>query len=242
MKTQFILATGGASLSAAKGVLSILVILATACPLRADTILLRENFEGVVGKSVNGWNGWKGDPGIVISDVVIDDGNSATWTGNVEWPAVSRSFQHTPAPGDEYILTATLSAPDSGGAYADLRFATGDGGKAKHAGAQLGYRDLYFQQDNATSGTVIRITQTAMTMDVRLVVSDDHIDCFYRNHGEPSWTSGGRLKAANRMVSYNTVTVVGGVVPGRSVGGGADNIQLAVRQGGPQPGPASQPK
>jgi hypothetical protein len=170
------------------------------------------------------------------TNMVIDEGNSITWTGNVEWPAVSKRFQHAPAPGEKYILTATLNVPDAKGAYADIRLAVGDGNKARHAGAQLGYRDLIFQQDNAPDGPQYRIPQSAVTMDVRLAVSDDEIEFFYRNHGEAAWKSAGRLKATNRMASYNAVTVVGSVAAGRSVGGGVDNVELVVQPAGSKAG------
>jgi hypothetical protein len=218
------------------------MILAIACPLTADTVLLQETFEGPAGKSVNGWNGWTGDPGIVISNMVIDQGNSITWTGDVEWPAVSKRFQHTPAAGEQYILTATLNAPDAKGAYADVRLAVGDGNKARHVGAQFGYRNLYFEQDNSVDGITICIDQTAITMDVRLVVTDEQIECFHRNHGETAWTNAGRMKATNRVSSYNTVTIVGGVVPGRSVGGGVDNLDLVVQKASSKAEPSSQAK
>jgi hypothetical protein len=214
-----------------KTVLPVLLFLAMTGPVCADTVLIQESFDGVVGKAVSGWNGWTGDPGIVISDVVIDEGNSTISTGNVEWPAVSKKFQHKLAPREEYVLTATLNAPDSKGAYADLRLAVGDTGKAKHVGAKFGYGSLYFGQDNSIKQT-ISIVQSAMTMDVQLVASDEHIDCYYRNHGESAWKLGGRLKATSKIASYDTVTIVGGVVAGRSVGGGVDSVRLIVRSMG----------
>jgi hypothetical protein len=197
--------------------------------LSAETVLLQESFEGPVGKPVAGWNGWTGDAGVVISPVVIDQDNSITWAGDVEWPVVCKPFAHVPGKGEVYVLTATLNAPDATGAYADVRLSTGQKGLDHHVAAQLGYRGLSFEQNHNYDGTGIRIDQSAPTMDVRLVASDTTIACYYRNHGESGWTLAGRLKALNAMSAYHTVMIAGGVAAGRSVGGGVDNIQLAVR-------------
>jgi hypothetical protein len=208
--------------------LSTLLLLAMVCASHADTVLLEEGFEGTVGGVVAGWNGWTGDPGVVVSNIVIDQGNSAAWAGVDEWPVVSKSFFHTPDDAEQYVLTATLSAPDAKGAYADVRLATAAAKNAKHVGAQLGYRDLYFQQDNACDGTAIRISQSAATMDVKLIVTDGRIDCFYRNHGATDWLHAGTLKATNPMKSYNSVSVAGGIAAGRSPGGNIDSIRLVA--------------
>lgn len=209
-----------------KRFLSLLVVAAMACSSYADTVLLEEGFEGPVGTALSGWNGWTGDAGVVISPIVMDQGNSAAWAGKDEWPVVSKSFSHAPGEAEQYVLTATLSAPDEKGAYADVRLATATTRNAKHVGAQLGYKNLYFQQDNACNGTEIGVPQSAATMDVRLVVSNDTIDCYYRNHGESTWMHAGVLKATNAISSYNAVTIAGGIAAGRSGGGGVDNIGL----------------
>ena len=217
------------------------LMLAAAFPLRADAVLLDETFDGIVGKSVGGWNGWTGDAGVVISKTVIDRGNSAGWAGDdhVPFPAVKKTFSYSPRNGDTYVLTATLCALDANGSYAEIRLAGAGGTKAKHAGVAIGYRDLIFEQNAPTEGPVIQTPQTAETMDVRMVVSDDAVVCHYRNHGESAWTLGGTLKAHNPIGAYNTVIVIGGTVPGRSRGGGIDNLRLTVE---PQPRDRAQPK
>jgi hypothetical protein len=214
---------------------AVVFLMLAACPLRADTVLLEETFEGAVGKPVNGWNGWLGDEGVVISRTVIDQGNSAGWAGDGEWPTISKKVPHTPRKGEIYVLTATLSAFDANGSYAEIRLATSSDKKAEHVGVAAGYRDLTFEQNAPREGPIVQVPQTAETMDVRMVVSDDDIACYYRNHGESTWTLGGSLKALNPMAAYNTVVIGGGTMRGRSPGGGIDSIQLTAEAGGSQP-------
>lgn len=206
--------------------LCMLIALALARFACADTVVLDERFDGPAGMMIDGWNGWTGDAGIVISGIVVDQGNSAAWAGEKEWPVVAKSFSYTPAESEEFVLTAALSAPDAKGAYSEIRLATNVTKKANHVGAQLGYRELIFQRDNACDGTEIRVPQTAATMDVRLVVSTSAIECFYRNHGESAWMHAGSLKGLHTISSYNVVTIAGGTAAGRSGGGNIDSIRL----------------
>lgn len=206
--------------------LCMLIALAVGRLACADTVVLDEGFDGPAGTAINGWNNWAGDAGIAISGIVIDQGHSAAWGGGKEWPNVAKSFSYTPAESEEFVLTATLSAPDAKGAYSEIRLATDVTKKANHVGAQLGYRELIFQRDNACDGTEIRVPQTAATIDVQLVVSSSAIECFYRNHGESAWRHAGTLKGLHAISSYNAVTIAGGTAAGRSGGGNIDSIRL----------------
>jgi hypothetical protein len=208
------------------------LLLWAACPLRAETVLLEETFDGPVGTPLNGWHGWSGDEGVVISRIIIDKGHSASWAGDGQFPGVSKTFSPTIQNGSVYVLTATLSAFDANGSYADVRLATSGVKKASHVGVAAGYRDLVFEQNAPADGPIVRTPQTAETMDVRMVVSDDSIACYHRNHGEATWILDGTLKAQNRLSAYNTIIVAGGTSPGRSRGGGIDSIRLTVEPRG----------
>ena len=80
-----------------KALLSVLIVLAIAMPLCADTTVLSENFNGTAATDINGWNGWAGANGLVISSNLLDAGNSAAWSGGTAaWTEDLKSFSYTP--------------------------------------------------------------------------------------------------------------------------------------------------
>jgi hypothetical protein len=200
------------------------MIVLTAWPVCADTVLVQEDFEAPTASLVDGWNGWTGNGGIVISKTVIDRGNSAAWNGRVEWPFASKSFSHSPREREQYEFVATLNMSDADGGYSDVRLVTSDKTDGKHVAAQIDKGVLGFEQNGDYEGPYVHLSQTAATMDIRLVISDSSVECYYRSHGEAEWRSAGTLKAQNALAAYNHVMVIG-----RRVGGNVDSIRLTVK-------------
>jgi hypothetical protein len=210
----------------------LLMAIATAWPVRADTVLVQEDFDATAGKLVDGWNGWTGNSGVVISKTTIDRGKSATWNGNVQWPFACKAFSYKPRAGEQYEFVATLHVSNANGGYADVRLVTTNGTSGKHVAAQIDKGVLGFEQNgeyNEPNGEFIKnyihLAQTAATMDVRMVVSDDGVQCYYRNHGAAQWQYAGKLEPRNPLAAYNNVMVCG-----RRVGGNIDSIRLAVKE------------
>ena len=214
------------------------IVAATVCPSYAETVVLQEDFDGPAGTALNGWNGWTGNGGAVISSTVIDRGNCAAWTGDVYYTFASKGFTHTLRSGEQYVLTATLHAPDAARTYADVRLAASGGRAAKHVVAALGYHELLFTQNGIYDDTMIRAPHSAATMDVRLVVSESNVACYYRNHGESAWTLAGNAKALNSVSAYNTIAIGND----RKLLGAVDSIRLTATSAEPQQEPHPQPK
>jgi hypothetical protein len=209
----------------------LLIVLATACPLCGDTILVQEDFEAPAGGLVDGWNGWAGNSGVVISKTTIDRGKSASWIGSVEWPYAAKRFSYSPRAGEQYELVATLNLSDAEGGYSDVRLVASDKTDGKHVAAQIDKGVLGFEQNGeytdatgAASKSYIHVAQTAATMDIRLVVSDRSVGCYYRGHGEAAWQFAGTLPARNALAAYTHVMVIG-----RRVGGSVDSIRFTVK-------------
>jgi hypothetical protein len=214
---------------------ALLATVTLAWPAYADTILLQEDFEAPAGKLVDGWNGWVGNGGVVISKTAIAQGMSVTWNGSVKWPFASKSFSYMPHAGEQYELVATLSvvnvAGDPTGGYADVRLSSSNDTASKHVAAQidkgvLGFEQNaeYYEPNGDFSKNYIHVAQTAATIDVRLLISDRHVQCYYRDHGVPKWEFAGTLYARNPLTTYKTLTI-----GGRRVGGNVDSMQLKAR-------------
>lgn len=212
----------------------VLAIVATAWPVHADTVLIQEDFEGPVGGLVDGWNGWMGNGGVVISKTTIDRGTSVTWNGSATWPFVSKPFSYSPHAGEQYELIATLNTSDADGGYSDIRLVASvdsDRSNGMHVAAQIDKGVLGFEQNGEyydANGefikNYIRVAQSAATMDVRLIISDSEVQCYYRNRGATTWEFAGVLEARNALATYNSVRV-----GGRRVGGNIDSIRLVVK-------------
>ncbi len=99
-----------------KTLLSVLVVLAMACPLSADVILLSEDFDGnggtppAPGTAVNGYNGWVGHTAPIISATTIDAGQSLGFTtaDGKPWTGVYKAFSNVPGVGEVYTYTGTI--------------------------------------------------------------------------------------------------------------------------------------
>lgn len=204
--------------------------IAAAWPAQADTVLVQEDFDAPAGKPVDGWDGWSGNSGAVISKTIIDRGNSVTWNGKVQWPFACKPFSYKPRVKEQYELVATLHVSDADGGYADVRLVDSNTTGGKHLAAQidkglLGFEQNgeYYEANGELAKNYLRVAQTAATMDVRLLISDRGVQCYYRNHGVMNWEYAGQLEARNTLASYTHVMVIG-----RQVGGSVDSLRLTV--------------
>lgn len=206
-----------------KTLLSTLVILVIVSPLYADAILLHEDFGAsgtpAVGSSVAGYNGWTGDTNIVISDVIVDAGQSQGVTGSgTTWPEVSKGFVYTPGSGDTYALTATLGVPTTSD-YAHVQI--DDGSDTNRIAIAMGVSDLcfwadgYTWSDHAAYGSIV---------DVKVVLTDTTTAGYYRTHGTTDWTLVSSHASLHPLSTFNRVSLYSYA----GHGGLTDSIQLSV--------------
>ena len=188
---------------------------------------VQDGFEGGdPGSSVTTLPGWTGDASILISNSTISQGQSACWMGGATpaWPAAYKGFYHQPGVGDVYTLTATLYAPNTTGAYAQLSLSN-SANRTKAVKAVLGYNTLYFYVlGTPTGGFVLTHPQRTVPIDIKMAISGTNADFHYRNHGTSEWISGGSIPHGNALSTYNEIGIAGhGNHPG-----GIDSIQFAT--------------
>lgn len=175
------------------------------------SLLLYEPFSGSPGTSVTSANtGWTGSPYIVFSDAVFDSGYSATWTNDTEWPGITKTFSHTPVPGESYALSATLNTPDTAGDYYSIATLSG-ASSTPNIGAMILNGTLYFyHDDDYLNSNAPHVAQGTATVDVRMVATDaGTVLCYYRNLGASNWTYLGSLTTGDVLSSYDRVNVYG---------------------------------
>lgn len=217
-----------------KTLFSVLVVLAIACPLYADTVVFQENFDGTAGTAIDGWNGWgltNGAAGeMKISSAAIDLGNCAAWTSTTDWPIVAKGF--TPVAASSYVLSATLLAPTNDYyAYSDLRIKNSQNGNFLQIA--LGYKNFAFGNGaDVQIGTATNQVPTT-AQDVKMVITDNSFTAYYREHGTSTWIEKGSrtLGAGYSLSGYDTI------LQGGQGTGSSDSILLTAVS--PVPEPAS---
>lgn len=186
-----------------------------------------ESFErGVSGQPAVLLNGWTGDTNVRISSSTIDQGLSANWMGGASpaWPSIYKEFTNVPAGGDVYTLTATLSAPNTTGAYARLSLQN-SANRSQCVQAVLGYNSLYFYiLGTPAGGFSVTNPQLTVPVDIKMVVSPTSASFYYKDHRSSAWNSGGTIPYGNPLSVYNEINVVGH----GNYGGGIDSIQLST--------------
>ncbi|MBU4270904.1 MAG: PEP-CTERM sorting domain-containing protein [Planctomycetes bacterium] len=218
-----------------KTLLSALIVLALACPLYADVVLLSEDFGSggtpAVGSALRGYNGWFGyatDDVLKISDAVADVGQSAAFNAPYgtgypagrNWPEVSKSFSHFgggPVAGEVYTLSATIVASTSGyhgmgvelstttTGWADGTFVT-----AWYGPAQGGYGNKIWAGssiDGAMAYSTPALTN-GVAYDMKAVVSTASTDFYYKVHTDSTWTLMG-TGSGQTLSSFQYVNIIG---------------------------------
>ena len=196
-----------------KAVASIVIVFAMFSPLRAE-LVLSEDFEGAgPGTAVNGYNGWSGDDGILISDNTIDQGQSAEAGVKVgdNWAVeVYKSFSYDLGSDQRYVLSATLYAPAPSNEYAQLSVIKEPGSDEDAVLLMLGYGDLICSYENAGMANYqeLRVSYPGEIWDVKAEIAEGQTDFYYRAHGEPDWVSIGSIDAGVPSL-YQYVNVKG---------------------------------
>lgn len=210
-----------------KCLVSVFVVLGLLAPLYGESVILYEDFEGAPAGTPLNTLGWSGYDNIVISDAVIDSGQSADWAwadSSSEWPSVTKNFAYAPAAGDSYTLTATVYAPGTGGEYADVRIANSADPTAVMQGMLCGYDEMVFGIINTTDTIKIKPQPTIAT-DLKMVLHGDSTECFYRAHGAAEWIAAGEMTGLGWSLStFDQVVIYGH--GGKS--GGVDSVRLTV--------------
>jgi hypothetical protein len=209
-----------------KTLLSLFVVVAMVAPLSADVVLLQETFEGAAPGTPLNTLGWTSTSSTaVISASVIDQGQSVDWPSGSDWPVLTKGFTHTPVAGEEYTLSATLYAPGTTGHYSDLRILSSAPNVVPELGIIAGYSTLSFGIPNVLN--VVTVTPQPLTpVDVKMVVKDNWIDCYYKANGAADWISaGGGNPGASYLVSaFTGVSIIGHA----GMGGGMDSVLLTT--------------
>ena len=212
-----------------KNLVSVFIVLGLLTPLYAETELLYEDFEGAdPGTLINTLSGWSGVDEMVISSTLVDQGQSAGYTGTA-WPKVSKAF--TPSAAPAHVLTGTLSAPGTAGNYAhvQLKDSTIPAGKAR-LHVNLGYNELTFGYllGDGSYGDYVKVPQALTPMDFKAVISGSVFDAYWRLNGESEWTYAGNSTATGLggvdMVYFDLVELIGH----GGLDGGIDTIRLVV--------------
>ena len=229
-------------MKATKILIPMLFVFGLASPLCAGTILY-EDFEGAsVGDPLVGSiTGWTGDAYPVISDTLLDAGQSldlcAGGAPAGAWPVVSKGFSYVPGENEYYVFSGTMLVPGTGGEYADPRLVSSSDNSFLQA--CLGYGKLAFVmwEGGATSMDNLRMEinvtpQPLASVDFKVVLESNRTDCYWRSSGDAEWTHAGGADFGLDLASYNTVMLIGHN-QGSAYNGGFDSISL---ESVPEPG------
>ena len=207
-----------------KCLVSMFIVLGLLSPLYAETELLYEDFEGTAPGTPVNTLGWTGADGMVISDVLVDQGQSAGYTD--AWPVLSKGFSYSPSAQEQYVLTATLWAEASLHSYAHVQLNDSAAYPNGRLHMALGYGDLtfgYILADGSYSADV-RVPQIATPMDAKVVVSGSSLDAYWKMNGDSEWIYVGHVDGGVDMANFDKVDIIGnGGYPG-----GIDTVRLAV--------------
>ena len=206
--------------------LSMVIVLGLISPLFAETELLSEDFEGAAVGTLLNTLGWTGPDTMVISDVLVDQGQSAGYTA--AWPVLSQTFDYSPSAQEQYVLTATLWAELSANSYAHVQLNDSSGYPNKRLHMALGYSELIFGyiDETATYSVDVRVPQLSTPMDAKVVVSGSSFDAYWKANGDSEWIYAGHVEGENcvPMSDFDTVQLIGnGGYPG-----GIDTVRLVV--------------
>ena len=231
---------------------TLFIAIALISPLYAQTELLSEDFEGPAPGTPLNSLGWIGGDLMVISDTLVDQGQSVGYPGGTtdDWPSASKMFDYTPGAEDQYVFTGTLwSAASTGGnyAHAQLRDSSSSAvvGKSRlHINA--GYNGLTFGYilADGSYGDYIQITPQELTpVDFKAVITGSSFDAYWRLNGESEWTYAGNSAIDGAygdggidMADFDTVDLVG---HGGGLDAGIDTIRLMALPPDALPGDAN---
>ena len=198
-----------------------------------------EDFEGTApGTPVNTLPGWSGSDQLVISDTLVDQGQSAACSAGADWPVVSKAFTYDPVDGDRYIFTGTLWADGVGGDYAHAQLKDSSvttGGARMHVA--LGYGDLVFGYlyEDETYSDDVRVPQLSAPMDFMVVLSGSSFDAYWRLNGDSEWIDVGRVDGGIDAANFDLVGLAGH----GGYDGGVDSLRLTVESLPAHPGDAN---
>ena len=223
-----------------KCLVSMFIVLGLLAPVYAETELLYEDFEGPAPGTLLtslGWTG-SGTGTMVISDTLVDQGQSVGYTGTVDdWPSVSKAFSYAPGAGEQYVFTGTLWSAGTGGnyAHAQLRDSSSSAvvGKAR-LHVNVGYNGLTFGYilADGSYGDYLQVTPQALVpVDFKAVITGSSFDAYWRLNGESAWTYRGNSAIDGPygggidMADFDTVDLTG---HGGDLPAGIDTIRLAA--------------
>ena len=217
---------------------TLFIVIGLISPLYAQTELLYEDFEGAaVGTPINSL-GWTGSDGMVISDTLVDQGQSAGYT-SIAWPVLTKMFDYSPSAEDQYVLTATLWAQEALYSYAHVQLNDSAGYPNKRLHMALGYSELIFGyiDETATYSVDVRVPQLSTPMDAKVVVSGSSFDAYWKANGDSEWLYAGHVEGEHcvPMSDFDAVQIIGnGGYPG-----GIDTVRLMALPPDALPGDAN---
>ena len=171
---------------------ALFIVIGLISPLYAvQTELLYEDFEGATPGTMVNTLGWIGPDTMVISETLVDQGQSAGYTGTAtDWPIMSKMFDYSPSETDQYVLTGTLWAAGTLHNYAHIQLKDSTGaGQNKRLHAALGYNELIFGYilDDGNYSDDARVPMLLTPMDVKMVVSGKSFDAYWKENGTSEW-------------------------------------------------------